>query len=193
MKQLNRYITEKLVINKDTQDSKEYKYTPKNRWELMGIIDKLLEERGPNANLNDIDVSHIDDLAQVFKNNKHHKIYNIDISEWDVSNATDMAEMFSGCKDVNCDLSSWKVDNVKSFVRMFSGCKNFEGIGLEKWNPIHVTHTTQMFWECESLNCNLSQWHLDDLKYMPDMFYNCKTLEKNGLIPDWYDNNYERP
>ena len=33
--------------------------------------------------------------------------HNIDISEWDVSNATSLAQMFYECKNFNCDLSQW--------------------------------------------------------------------------------------
>ena len=38
--------------------------------------------------------------------------FNQPIHNWDVSNVTDMGEMFSGATFFNQDLSSWSVDNV---------------------------------------------------------------------------------
>ena len=83
MKGLTSYITEKLKINKD---SSKY-YYPKDKDELRSLIEKLLEERGKDADLNDIDVSDIMDMSELFYGLDPHKI---DISEWNVSNVTDM-------------------------------------------------------------------------------------------------------
>ena len=46
MKQINKYIVERLHINKDT---KNYNYHPKTNGELIKIVDKLIKERGNNA------------------------------------------------------------------------------------------------------------------------------------------------
>ena len=59
MNNLSTYIIEKLKINKD---SNKYHYHPKDKDELRFLIEKLLEERGNDADLNDIDVSDITDM-----------------------------------------------------------------------------------------------------------------------------------
>jgi surface protein len=41
--------------------------------------------------------------------------------------------MFSNCKIFNSDLSKWDVSNGKSFEGMFSGCKKFNA-DLSGWN-----------------------------------------------------------
>ena len=66
MKNLKEFITEKLRVNKDSISSKgkvKTKYHPENKEELEKLIKKLLNERGENADLNDIDVSQIDDMS----------------------------------------------------------------------------------------------------------------------------------
>ena len=90
MKQINKYIVERLHINKDIGN--HYNYHPKDKDELEELIDKLIEERGYNANLNDIDTSEITDMTALF----YYSSFNGDISNWDVSNVKvkDMSLMF---------------------------------------------------------------------------------------------------
>ena len=120
MKQLTTYIIEKLKINKD---SIKYHYYSKNKKELRSLIQKLLEERGNDADLNDIDVSDITDMSKLFYGLDPH---NIDISEWDVSNVTNMESIFERCKNFNSDLSKWDVSNVKYMGHIFDGCNSLK-------------------------------------------------------------------
>ena len=55
MKQINKYIQERLHINKDIDSHIEYNYHPKTRDELEKLIYKLIKERGNEADLNVID------------------------------------------------------------------------------------------------------------------------------------------
>ena len=64
MKSINNYISEKLIINKNT-GKKYYKYFPKTKAELQDIIEQRIKEEGNKCNLNDIDVSKIDDMSEL--------------------------------------------------------------------------------------------------------------------------------
>ena len=61
MNNLSTYIIEKLKINKDIK-VKEYNYHPKDKYELITLLKELLEKRGKDADLNDINVSNITDM-----------------------------------------------------------------------------------------------------------------------------------
>ena len=50
------------------------------------------------------------------------KSFNQDISNWDVSNVTDMSYMFSFCKNFNQDISNWDVSNIKKYSAIFDNC-----------------------------------------------------------------------
>ena len=50
------------------------------------------------------------------------KAFNQDISNWDVSNVTDMSCMFYMCKAFNQDISKWDVSNVKNASNTFASC-----------------------------------------------------------------------
>ena len=117
MKQINKYIVERLHINKDIDSHIEYNYHPKTSDELKELVDKLIKERGNEANLNDIDTSEITDMYQLFYDSK----FNGDISNWDVSNVRDMYCMFnySSFTGENGDISNWDVSNVTNMVNIF--------------------------------------------------------------------------
>ena len=89
MKQINKYIQERLHINKDT-GNRHYNYHPKTRDELEELVGKLIKERGNDADLNDIDTSKITDMNYMFYTSK----FNGDISDWDISKVKNMYNMF---------------------------------------------------------------------------------------------------
>ena len=118
MKSLKSYIQEKLLIKKG-KTSNSYKYFPETKDELKDIILKRIESEGKEADLNDIDVSKITDMSDLFKGTN----FNADISKWDVSNVTFMEGMFYGCQSFNKDISKWDVSKVKNYCAIFRSCK----------------------------------------------------------------------
>ena len=115
MKQINKYIVERLHINKDTGNN--HNYHPKTRDELKELVDKLIKERGDEADLNDIDTSKITDMSKLF----YVSSFNGDISNWNVSNVENMNGMFMESKFTgeNGDISNWDVSNVANMNSMF--------------------------------------------------------------------------
>ena len=105
------------------------KYHPKTTKELRDLIEKLIEERGNEADLNDIDVSQIEDMSEVFA----HSQFNGDISNWDVSEVWSMSEMFA-CSKFNGDISNWNVSKVENMSGIFRDSE-FKG-DISKWSII---------------------------------------------------------
>lgn len=177
MKTIDSYIIEKLVINKKVEKQKKI-YQPASKEELRTIIEKLLEERKRNANLNDIDTSKITDMSELFKN---LNIGKINISEWDVSNVTNMHGMFRDCRNFNCDLSSWDVSNVEDMQTMFFFCPKFEAIGLDSWNVSKVKNMIAMFSGCRMAKADIEKWDVSSLEKSKWMLTNCGIKK-----PSWY-------
>ena len=140
MKSLKNHIQEKLVIKKNKDAN--YKYFPKTKAELKELIKSRIE--GENrVDLNDIDVSNITDMSELFCGLN----FNGDISKWDVSNVTNMARMFYDCELFNKDISSWDVSNVTNMTSMFYNCKNFNQ-DISTWDVSNVTDMQDMFYNC---------------------------------------------
>ena len=104
--------------------------------ELRSLINKRIEEQGPNCDLNDIDVSRVSDMSYLFYN----LAFEGDISKWDVSQVKDMTGMFSH-STFNGDISSWDVSNVRDAYGMFFNSK-FGG-DIRDWN-IDISYVEDM-------------------------------------------------
>ena len=137
MKQINKYIQERLHINKDTGNH-HYNYHPKTRDELLELVNKLINERGNDADLNDIDTSEITDMSYMFTYSK----FNGDISKWDVSNVKNMQEMFYNSK-FSGDISNWDVSNVNNMKYMF--CYSEFNVDISNWDVSNVKDMSFMF------------------------------------------------
>ena len=98
------------------------KVQPKNKKQLKRLIDYAFKHN--IYDLNFIDTSKITNMSNLFMNCE----YDIDVSNWDVSNVTTTFCMFVGCKKFNSDLSNWDVSNVTNTACMFLHCKKFNRI-----------------------------------------------------------------
>ena len=191
MKQLNNFINEKLIINKNIKINK-YNYQPKDKFELNDLIKKLLEERGLDADLNDIDISKITDMNFLFDKPSFSKVnkydlcnFNGDISKWDVSNVKSMVGMFLESK-FNGDISNWDVSKVERMDRMFEGSKfTGENGDISNWDVSNVKNMSFMF-NNSKFNGDISNWDVSNVKSMAGMFLESKF---NGDISNWDVNN----
>ena len=159
MKSSNQHILETLIINKDYSDGK---IVVKSFDELRKIIEDRYDKLGPGTeqkpiDFNDIDVSNLDSFCNEKNNGIFERTYfkYIDISEWDVSNVTNMSCMFHGCKKLESvgDISSWDVSNVTDMSFMFYDCKELESVGdISKWDVSNVRNKDIMFLYCPIKN-----------------------------------------
>ena len=115
MKTLQNYITEKILINKNSKIA--YNYHPKTKNELENIINQRIKSEGNECDLIDIDTSNITDMSNLFLESD----FTGDISKWNVSNVTNMGGMFFD-SEFNADLSNWDVSNVTDMEFMFDNC-----------------------------------------------------------------------
>ena len=149
MKNLNTYIQENTCINeKLVVVHKSYACTPETKKELREILRERLED-DPNADLNDINVSKM----------------------------TNMSDVFWGLNPCNIDISQWDVSNVKNMNRMFWCCKNFNS-NLNKWDVSNVEDMNCMFWGCEKFDSDLSNWDVSKIKYMNHVFVGCDSMKE---------------
>ena len=78
--------------------------TVNNKEELKAIINQRIEEQGPRCDLNDIDVSEVEDMSFLFYKTE----FNGDISQWNTSNAYEQSCMFyESVLELNGKIPTW--------------------------------------------------------------------------------------
>ena len=166
---LKSYIKEQLVVESESDVLR-----PTRKSELKAIIRHRIEEYGPKCDLNDIDVSRVTDMSDLFFSSK----FNGDISQWNVSSVRNMNGMFYNSQ-FNGDISKWDVHNVESMLNMFNESR-FNG-DISKWDVSSVETMSGMFANSE-FNGDISKWNVRRVEDMHGMFHNSKF---NGDIPKW--------
>ena len=141
MNTLASHINEALKIGKNLSKFSTYSCQPTSNEELKSIIEYRISKYGPNCDLNDMDVSQIEDMSCMF----HNSDFNGDISKWDVSNVTNMKKMFAFSK-FDGDISNWDVRNVENMELMFKEAK-FDG-DISNWKINERCATYDTFFNC---------------------------------------------
>ena len=93
------------------------KVVAKDKYHLKKLIEEAIKTKGPNCDLNYIDVSQITDMSDLF----HFSNFTGDISKWDVKNVKDMHDMFYGTI-FNQDISIWELRKDCNVAGMFVDC-----------------------------------------------------------------------
>ena len=166
MRKLKEYIT--------VEESRSYDLKPANKRELRELIKQRIKEQGPDCSLNDIDVSEIKDMSELFRESN----FRGDISKWDVSNVEDMSKMFLASY-FNGDISKWDVSNVKYMSEMFR-LSSFNG-DISKWDVSNVIDMSYMF-ASSSFDRDISKW---DVSNVYDMAYMFDGSVFTGYISKW--------
>ena len=116
------------------------------------------------------------------------------ISDWDVSNVSNMLFLFRNATSFNQDIGKWDVSNVFDMVGMFNGAKSFnQDIG--SWNVSNVTDMSFMFSEAESFNKDIGKWDVSNATAMLNMFscaYNFNYDIESWLVNSECKLDYEK-
>lgn len=107
-----------------------------------------------NEDISSWDVSRVTSMENMFRG---ARAFNQDLSSWDVSRVVSMYDMFMNAASFNSDVSSWNVSNVISMKGMFNNADTFNG-DLSAWDISQVTDLNFMFWHATSFNQDLCAW-----------------------------------
>ena len=153
------------------------KIVARDKDHLIELIDARIREQGLNCDLNDIDVSNIREMRELFSYSPR-KDFNGDISQWDVSNVIDMSRMFYRSR-FNGDISKWNVSNVRYMPGMFAN-SSFNG-DISQWDVSNVKSMNSMFYESK-FDGDISNWDVSAVKNMQEMFFGSKF---SGDLSKW--------
>ena len=133
--------------------------------------------------INTWDVSNITDMSELFDNKL---TFNEDISNWDTSNVVNMSEMFHYARDFNQDIGSWDTSNVINMTGMFREAEDFnQDIG--SWDTSNVEDMGSMFLYALLFNQDIGSWDTSNVEDMDSMFMRAYSFNQD--IGGWDTSN----
>ena len=117
-------------------------------------------------------------------------LFNGDVTNWDVSNATDLSYFVAsaGAGDAmifNRDVSNWDVSNCKDMLMMFYLATKFNQ-DISGWNTKNVTRMDYMFDFAWDFNQDLSKWCVPKIGSLPTHFNEFGNAEfDEAKQPQW--------
>lgn len=134
-------------------------------------------------NISSWDVSNVTNMQNMFQS---ASLFNQSISTWDVSNVTSMNAMFFQATAFNQNLNSWDVSSVTDMGLMFGSAIAFNQ-NLNSWDVSSVTDMNNMFAFANSFNGNISSWNVSSVNDMAQMFQSANSFNQN--IGGWNVSN----
>ena len=92
-----------------------------------------------------------------------------DTSGWDTSNVTNMRDMFRSASSATPDTSGWDTSQVTNMLYMFAGAASANP-DVSGWNTSQVTDMSHMFAGAASANPDVSGWNTSQVTDMAHMF-----------------------
>ena len=113
-----------------------------------------------------------------YSDSRIDNILDLDLSNFDTSNVTDMNSMFAGLPNLTTlNLSSFDTSNVTNMKAMFAGLFRLTTLDLSNFDTSKVTDMSDMFSYMRNLtNLNLSNFDTSKVEHMNDMFINMSNL-----------------
>ena len=146
------------------------KIQPQTKDELLELV------QDQNIKLDQIEISRIQDLSYLFINSNRNDFSGIE--EWNTSNVTNMAGLFSDCMNFNEDIRLWDVSNVTDMSYMFMDCRQFN-CDLNSWDVSKVTSMSHTFSNCSKFNGDITSWNVSNVRSMSHMFFRCRSFNQS--------------
>lgn len=148
------------------------------KWSSMNSMFKGAEHLELSAS-DSPDLSDVTDMSNMFA---YAKFFNADLSQWDVSNVTNMSAMFNGANSFNGDISTWDTSNVTDMDGMFQYAYDFNN-DLSNWDVSSVKDMARMFRSAKAFNSDISEWVVSNVTNMTSMFFDADSF--NQSLNEW--------
>ena len=127
-------------------------------------------------NVSNWDTSNVTNMSNTFSHCE--LLASVDVSKWNTSKVTNMEGMFVDCNLLaSVDVSKWNTSKVTDMASMFSSCGTLRSIDVSKWNTSNVTDISGMFFGCGSLHSvDITGWDTSKVTNMTRLFFNCSSL-----------------
>ena len=120
------------------------------------------------------DLSDVTDMSNMFQ---RATSFDGDISSWDVSSVNNTSYMFQSASSFNQPLNDWDVSSVTDMTFMFIGASSFNQ-PLNAWDVSSVTYMSSMFFSATAFDGDISGWDVSSVTNMNEMFFNAEAFNQ---------------
>ena len=115
---------------------------------------------------------------------------NVNVSNFDTINVTNMQRMFSNCTNLtSLDLSSFNTSNVRNMSYMFSSCRSLTNLNVSNFDTSNVIDVGYIFSACSNLKVlNISKFNTQNVTNWVNMLLNVPTsipIITNQSTKEW--------
>ncbi len=125
------------------------------------------------------DLSNVTDMSEMFR---FASSFNQPIDNWDTSNITQMRFTFNGATSFNQSISNWDTSKVVDMTGMFAFTEAFNQ-PLDNWDTSSVTNMSSMFNRTTVFNQPINNWDTSSVTNMSEMFSGA--IAFNQPIGNW--------
>ena len=141
----------------------------------------FLNFKATEIDLSNADTSNVTNMQSMFDNCINLK--QVDISSFDTSNVTNMSFMFRGCSSLeSLDVSSFDTSNVTNMSFMFCNCSSLSELDVSHFVTTNTLHMNYIFMGCSNLNeLDVSNFDTSNVNDYSSMFTSCSKLKELDL------------
>ena len=140
-------------------------------YNVIVVTDDGVFNKGVTGNCIAFNMSNRTDMADIFKDCKAESL---DLSSFDTSKVEDMKSMFRRCKAKSLDLSNFDTSKVENMSYMFCVCQA-KSLDLKNFNTSKVENMGHIFCGCSVKSLDLSNFDTSKVENMSHMFEDCQT------------------
>ncbi len=136
-----------------------------------------------NESINNWDISNVSDLGNMFT---FATVFNQPLGNWDTRNVFNLTGMFFVARAFNQPIDSWSTDNVETMAVLFASAESFNQ-PINSWNTSKVTNMNGAFQDAASFDQPLDNWNVSNVMEMANMFSGAEVFNQN--IASWDTSN----
>ena len=131
---------------------------------------------GASLDISNFDISNATRMDYMFTWCSNLK--SLDVSNFDTSQVTTMYNMFYYCQSLtSLDVSNWDTSQVKDMSNIFSNCNKLTSLDVSNFDTSQVTTMSSMFNYCYNLtSLDVSNFDTSNVTDMGNMFNGCSSL-----------------
>lgn len=103
-------------------------------------------------------------------------------NSWDLSNVTNIAQMFRNCPSFNQNIASWNVSGVTNFNHLFRGASTFNQ-DISGWTTTSATSMNNTFRDAADFDQDISGWVVSGVTSMNNTFRGAAAFDQD--ISGW--------